>query len=134
MRVDELFVRDPLATWGAGPVTLLGDAAHPMLPHTGQGAAQALEDAVALGRALALPGNRLAALRQYERRRMAASRKVVLSGPRIARITTTRNPVVGWVRDTAIRLTPPPALLVKLIAGGSDPGARSRKRRNAAVS
>ena len=52
MRLDELFAREPLDQWGAGPVTLLGDAAHPMLPHTGQGAAQALEDAVALGRVL----------------------------------------------------------------------------------
>ena len=52
MRLDELLAREPLDRWGAGPVTLLGDAAHPMLPHTGQGAAQALEDAVALGRVL----------------------------------------------------------------------------------
>ena len=53
MRVDELFDRDPLPFWGTGVVTLLGDAAHPVLPHTGQGAAQAMVDGVALGQALA---------------------------------------------------------------------------------
>lgn len=46
MRVDELFDRDPLPFWGRGVVTLLRDAAHPLLPHTGQGAAQAIVDAV----------------------------------------------------------------------------------------
>ena len=53
LRVDDLFDRDPLPYWGTHQVTLVGDAAHPLLPHTGQGAAQALEDAVALGRVLA---------------------------------------------------------------------------------
>jgi len=43
-----LYDREPLATWTSGRLTLLGDAAHPMLPHTGQGANQAIEDAVAL--------------------------------------------------------------------------------------
>jgi len=114
MRLDELFVRDPLPTWGAGPVTLLGDAAHPMLPHTGQGAAQTLEDAVALGRALAAPGNRLAALRQYERLRAAGAGQVVRMGPRIARVTTTRNPVIGGLRNGAIRFTPR-ALMLKAL-------------------
>src|SRR5206468_50459 len=52
IRLDQLFVRAPLAPWGRGRVTLLGDAAHPVLPHTAQGAAMALEDAVALGLAL----------------------------------------------------------------------------------
>ena len=52
LRFEPLFVRAPLPSWGTGPVTLLGDAAHPVLPHTAQGAAQALEDAVALGLAL----------------------------------------------------------------------------------
>jgi 2-polyprenyl-6-methoxyphenol hydroxylase-like FAD-dependent oxidoreductase len=106
MRVDELFVRTPLAQWGAGPVTLLGDAAHPMLPHTGQGAAQALEDAVALGRAVAASSDPRVALRQYERARTRRTRRVVNMGPRIARMTTTRNPVVTVLRNTAIRIVP----------------------------
>ncbi len=36
MRCDELVDREPLPFWGEGAVTLLGDAAHPLLPHTGQ--------------------------------------------------------------------------------------------------
>jgi salicylate hydroxylase len=44
-----LFDRRPLTTWVNGRVTLLGDAAHAMLPHLGQGANQSVEDAVALG-------------------------------------------------------------------------------------
>ena len=47
-----LLDRDPLPNWTAGRVALLGDAAHPMLPFLAQGAAQAIEDANALGAAL----------------------------------------------------------------------------------
>lgn len=43
-----LYDREPLPRWTIGRLTLLGDAAHPMLPHQGQGANQAIEDAVAL--------------------------------------------------------------------------------------
>jgi FAD binding domain len=45
--------RPPGRTWGRGRITLLGDAAHPMKPNIGQGAAQALEDAVVLGSCIA---------------------------------------------------------------------------------
>lgn len=48
-----LYDREPLARWTNGRLTLLGDAAHPMLPHAGQGANQAIEDGVALASVLA---------------------------------------------------------------------------------
>lgn len=66
-----LYDRDPLPRWTNGRVTLLGDAAHAMLPHLGQGANQAIEDAMALAILLRgvstedLPG----ALIRYERLR-----------------------------------------------------------------
>ena len=47
-----LFDRDPLPRWGQGRVTLLGDAAHPMLPFLSQGAASAIEDGYVLAREL----------------------------------------------------------------------------------
>lgn len=48
----DIYDRKPLREWGRGRVTLLGDAAHPMLPNLGQGAGQGLEDAVVLARCL----------------------------------------------------------------------------------
>jgi salicylate hydroxylase len=62
-----LYDRAPLRSWGVGPVTLLGDAAHPMLPFLAQGAAMAIEDAAVLARELVRsPDDRVAALRRYE--------------------------------------------------------------------
>ena len=48
-----LYDREPLPTWTKGRLTLLGDAAHPMLPHLGQGANQTIEDGIALATILA---------------------------------------------------------------------------------
>jgi 2-polyprenyl-6-methoxyphenol hydroxylase-like FAD-dependent oxidoreductase len=121
MRLDELLVREPLAQWGAGPVTLLGDAAHPMLPFTGQGAAQALEDAVGLGRVMRAGGDPAAALRRYEGVRSRRTHRIVRMGPRIARITTTKNPVVAFLRNTAIRLMPEFALVKAFTQAEADP-------------
>src|SRR6185369_6203355 len=66
-----LYDREPLPTWTQGRLTLLGDAAHPMLPHLGQGANQAIEDGIALATILGGVGNAAvpAALLAYERLR-----------------------------------------------------------------
>lgn len=62
---------------GQGPVTLLGDAAHPMLPFLAQGAAMAIEDAAVLARCLELPGvTPAAAMRRYESLRSDRVRRV----------------------------------------------------------
>jgi len=62
-----LFAREPLPTWISGRVALLGDAAHPMLPFMGQGAAMAIEDGVILGRAFTATSCVADALSLYER-------------------------------------------------------------------
>jgi salicylate hydroxylase len=66
-----LYDREPLPTWTRGRLTLLGDAAHPMLPHLGQGANQAIEDGMALATILARADRKTApaALVAYERLR-----------------------------------------------------------------
>jgi 2-polyprenyl-6-methoxyphenol hydroxylase-like FAD-dependent oxidoreductase len=126
MRFDELVTREALSTWGRGPLTLVGDAAHPLMPHTGQGAAQALEDAVALGLALAARGDVERALRRYERVRSRRTRRLVTLGPRIARITTTRNPLVKLLRTTAIQWLPASVLASNAPGRGRDPHAPLR--------
>ena len=62
-----LHVRDPMPSWSQGRATLLGDAAHPMVPFMAQGACMAIEDAVVLARAISgSPGDVPAALGAYE--------------------------------------------------------------------
>ena len=66
-----LLDRAPLTTWSLGTVTLLGDAAHPMFPFFGQGAAQAIEDAAVLAQCLAGdPADPAAAIQGYEAARI----------------------------------------------------------------
>jgi salicylate hydroxylase len=62
-----LYDREPLRRWSTDRITLLGDAAHPMLPHAGQGSNQAIEDAVVLAYFLGRPELTVPeALRRYE--------------------------------------------------------------------
>lgn len=79
--------RDPIEHWGEGPVTLLGDAAHPMMQYLAQGACIALEDAVTLGEAVkACDFDMSAAFRLYERAHVARTARVLLSVREMGRI------------------------------------------------
>jgi 2-polyprenyl-6-methoxyphenol hydroxylase-like FAD-dependent oxidoreductase len=71
--------RDPLASWGDGRISLLGDAAHPMLPRGSNGSAQAIIDGRVLAQWLATLDNPMEALRAYEDERRPATAKIVLT-------------------------------------------------------
>jgi len=73
-----LFDRDPISKWTVGSVTLLGDAAHPMLPFLGMGAAMALEDGIVCARCIKKYKNIKEALNQYESLRRERTNKVLL--------------------------------------------------------
>ena len=79
--------RDPVDNWTRGRVTLLGDAAHPMMQYLAQGACMALEDAVTLGAAVRRCDYDMeAAFALYQRSRIARSARVVLSVREMGRL------------------------------------------------
>jgi salicylate hydroxylase len=100
-----LYDRDPLERWTRGRATILGDAAHPMLPYLGQGACQAMEDGCVLALALAsLPDDPGAALALYERVRLPRARRVVLSARERGQDNHLVSPWSALKRDALIAL------------------------------
>jgi salicylate hydroxylase len=93
-----LFARRPLIRWHRGPVVLIGDAAHAMLPHYGQGANQTIEDAAVLANELARAfdgaDDVAAALRRYAGRRRVRTRQIQL---------------LSWAASAALHLPDGPA-------------------------
>jgi len=92
-----LHVRDPMPQWARGHVTLLGDAAHPMVPFMAQGACMAIEDAVVLARALegAETGTIAACLALYEKERKPRTARVQESS--LANDWLKRGSNADWV-------------------------------------
>jgi 2-polyprenyl-6-methoxyphenol hydroxylase-like FAD-dependent oxidoreductase len=116
---NDIYDRPCLKTWSQGCVTLLGDAAHPMLPFLGQGGCQALEDAVVLGQCLQGATAVDAALREYEVRRIPRTDLLVKRSQMIGRIAQLQNSVAVALRNAAFALVSPRLQLSQLaqIAG-----------------
>ena len=87
--------QDPLPRWSFDRVTLLGDAAHPMLPRGANGGAQAILDCSALTESLRSIADPVAALKAYEERRLPPTSKVVL--------TNRENPPDAILREIFLR-------------------------------
>ena len=103
-----LLIRQPLPRWTWGPVTLLGDAAHPMLPFLGQGAAQAFEDAAMLASCLAGgQENPALALRRYESARIDRASRVQQGSHARADYNHLPDGPEQRARDEALRAADP---------------------------
>ena len=98
----DIYDRDPLERWSHGRVTLLGDAAHPSTPTLGQGACQAIEDAVVLAASLKQAAGVPAALARYESQRLKRTSSMTLQARRFGQMGCWTNPVACWVRDRLI--------------------------------
>jgi 2-polyprenyl-6-methoxyphenol hydroxylase-like FAD-dependent oxidoreductase len=87
--------QDPLPAWGFGRLTLLGDAAHPMVPRGSNGAGQAILDADVIARCLKQNADPVAALKAYEAARLGPTTDVVL--------TNRKNPPDAILREVFVR-------------------------------
>lgn len=96
----------PLKTWRFGRIVLLGDAAHPIEPALGMGAALAIEDAVVLGQALVEHQDHGRAFGKYEEQRMRRVGKLVRWSAVLARSEQSANPLICRVRDISTRVIP----------------------------
>jgi len=97
--------QDPLPRWSFGRVTLLGDAAHPMVPRGSNGAGQAILDARVMTTALLEHADPVAALAAYERQRLEATTRIVL--------TNRRNPPDAILREVFERTNDKPFAVIE---------------------
>jgi salicylate hydroxylase len=98
-----LYDRDPIPQWTRGRVTVLGDAAHPMLPYLGQGACQAIEDGAVLATALAAEASDpVTGLARYERTRRPRASRVVLAARERGLSNHLTSGWAAWRRDLLI--------------------------------
>jgi 2-polyprenyl-6-methoxyphenol hydroxylase-like FAD-dependent oxidoreductase len=109
-----LYERPSLLRLSEGRIALVGDAAHPMLPNLGQGACQAIEDAVVLADALAATDDVVAALARYSARRAYHTAAVVKASRQMSQIAHLRNPLAVGLRNTLLRTSPPSISLRRL--------------------
>lgn len=130
LRGDILY-RQPSPRWGRGAMTLLGDAAHPMTPDLGQGACQAIEDAVVLAACLqeahAEATSPQAALRRYEALRQPRTAAVVRAAARVGAMAQWRHPWAAGLRDFLNRHVPRPLVERQISSLWSFPGPAPRE-------
>ncbi len=99
-----IFDRDPLKRWSVGRITLLGDAAHPMLPFLGQGAGMALEDGLLLGILFSEHSlSPAATLRLYEQLRLPRTSRVQLGSRDRAKENHLQSPVDRLIRNAKFK-------------------------------
>jgi|SRR5271165_41497 len=108
-RAWPLYCRPSIASFSLGRIALLGDAAHPMVPFLAQGAAQAIEDAGALGRVFSQTESVPDGLVAYSQVRVGRAARIQIEAHRQGRIYHLSGPM-AFARDAAMRLLGPARL------------------------
>jgi 2-polyprenyl-6-methoxyphenol hydroxylase-like FAD-dependent oxidoreductase len=116
--------QDPVDRWTFGRVTLLGDAAHPMVPRGSNGAGQSILDAEALSALLAETRDPEVALKAYENRRLPATTQVVL--------TNRDNPPDSIIREVRDRTGDRPFARIEDVIGQEEMAAISQRYKDIA--
>ena len=122
-----IYIRPPLKSLCSHNITLLGDAAHPMVPFLGQGGCMAIEDAYTFGRLagkLSCDFKKVQAL--YEKVRLKRNNKIQSSSMIQGRLNHLKNPIFIFVRNLFLRFTPIISIRTKKI-WGHDAEAAIRK-------
>lgn len=126
---NDLYDRKTAQRWAAGPVVLVGDAAHPMRPHLGQGGCQALEDAAVLGACVDLSSDLSRAFTAFEAFRRPRVCAIVAESRLIGRMVNLRPAALSALASRATVALPESVVTRHLasIAAGSAfrlPGTR----------
>lgn len=100
----DLYDRPPTQPWSKGNITLLGDAAHPMLPTLGQGACTALEDAYVVTNCLKNHPDPIPAFQHYEALRFPRTQAIVEQSLQSGRMGELKNPFAVGVRNTLMKV------------------------------
>lgn len=101
---NDIFDRNPIKKWHEGRILLMGDAAHPTTPNLGQGACQAIEDAITLAGLLKAKHEFRRVFEEFEFKRQERTRRIVLASRHIGQIGQAENPLLCAVRDLSTEL------------------------------
>jgi 2-polyprenyl-6-methoxyphenol hydroxylase-like FAD-dependent oxidoreductase len=103
---NDLYDRDSARVWSKGPVVLVGDAAHPMRPHLGQGGCQGLEDAAILAGFVDLSSDLATAFTRFATFRRPRVQSLVRESTRIGQLLNLRPAALSTVVGRASALVP----------------------------
>ncbi|MEB3983572.1 FAD-dependent oxidoreductase [Mycobacterium sp. 663a-19] len=112
---NDLYDRTPARTWARGPVVVVGDAAHPMRPHLGQGGCQGLEDAAVLGACVDQADDLPTAFVRFAAFRRRRVRRIVRESALIGRVVNLRPAFLSAAASRATALVPE-AVLTRHVA------------------
>lgn len=111
---NDLYDRAEARQWARGRIVLVGDAAHPMRPHLGQGGCQGIEDAATLAHCVATTPEPADAFARYATARKARVRPLVRESRRIGELVNLRPPLLSALALRASTLVPEPLLMRRL--------------------